>query len=109
MSDCKFGIRRFAALGLLGTLLALAPLPASACPMCKFANEEKQEDEVANLRPQAYMYSILFMLSMPASLLTAFGYGFYRLAKKQQFLMGDQMLYSETIEPEQSPSDSEQA
>jgi hypothetical protein len=32
------------------------------------------------------MYSILFMLSMPATLTAGFGLGFYRLWKKQQEL-----------------------
>jgi len=52
--------------------------------MCKQANEttagEKKEE--VNRRPAAYMYSILFMLAMPATLLTGFGIGFYRLARK---------------------------
>jgi hypothetical protein len=62
---------------------------ATACPMCKFANESKQHDEEANRRPQAYMYSILFMLSMPATLLAGFSFGFYRLWKQQQLLMSN--------------------
>lgn len=51
---------------------------ATACPMCKEANES---DETNSL-PKAYMYSILFMLSVPATLFTGFGVGFYRLSKK---------------------------
>jgi len=78
--------------------------PVHACPYCKFANEEKQKGEATNPRPQAYMYSILFMLSMPASLLTAFGYGFYRLWKKQQLLTGGSMLISEFADPEEPPA-----
>ena len=50
--------------------------PASACPMCKLARESDSR------LPRAYMYSILFMLGMPMSLGTAFGIGFYRLARK---------------------------
>jgi hypothetical protein len=52
--------------------------PASACPMCKQANETKDDDRV----PQAYMYSILFMLAVPATLLTGFGVSFYRMSKR---------------------------
>ena len=51
---------------------------AVACPMCQVANES-QDDAV----PRAYMYSILFMLAMPATLLAGFGIGFYRLSKQQ--------------------------
>jgi hypothetical protein len=97
-------------LGLAAATLVVASAfstaPAVACPYCKFANEEKQKGEATNPRPQAYMYSILFMLSMPASLLGAFGYGFYRLWKKQQLLTGGNMLISEFADPEDaSPGD----
>lgn len=56
--------------------------PAPACPMCKVALEDT-EDPVMMARPRAYMYSILFMLSMPATLLTGFGLAFYRLSQRQ--------------------------
>ena len=52
-----------------------------ACPMCRAAT--KTDD----LRPRAYMYSILFMLAVPATVLTSFGIGFYRLSKKQSELL----------------------
>jgi hypothetical protein len=51
---------------------------ARACPMCKTANE--QDDA----KPRAYMYSILFMLSMPAMMFSGFGIAFYRLSRKSQ-------------------------
>jgi len=54
-----------------------------ACPMCKGALASS-EDPAAAARPKAFMYSILFMLSMPATLATAFGISFYRLSKRQQ-------------------------
>jgi len=54
-----------------------------ACPMCKGALASG-EDAVAAARPKAFMYSILFMLSMPATLATVFGVSFYRLSKRQQ-------------------------
>jgi hypothetical protein len=50
--------------------------PAMACPGCKNANETD------NLRPRAYMLSILFMLGMPATVFTGFGFAFYRMAKR---------------------------
>lgn len=48
---------------------------ADACPSCKNANETD------SLRPRAYMYSILFMLAMPATVFTCFGIAFYRMSR----------------------------
>jgi hypothetical protein len=62
------------AAGLLVCLMAAQS--ASACPMCKIANESD-----ARL-PTAYMYSILFMMGMPATILTGFSVGFWRLSRK---------------------------
>ncbi len=53
---------------------------AEACPMCRAANES---DEAL---PRAYMYSILFMLAVPATLFTGFSIGFYRLSKRQSVM-----------------------
>lgn len=74
---------------LTSSFLALAVLSsaatvAQACPMCKYANEADQHDEAANRRPKAFMYSILFMLSMPPTIFTVFGISFYRLNKQAQ-------------------------
>lgn len=49
-----------------------------ACPNCKFANETESS------RPRAYMYSILFMIGMPATIFTGFGISFYRMVKKSE-------------------------
>lgn len=49
-----------------------------ACPGCKNANETDER------RPKAYMYSILFMLGMPAMVFTGFSVAFYRLSKKAE-------------------------
>ncbi len=56
---------------------------AQACPMCQIANESGENAAIRDARPRAYMYSILFMLSMPATLLTGYGFGFYRLHRQQ--------------------------
>jgi hypothetical protein len=53
-----------------------AAKPASACPMCKLATESDSR------LPKAYMYSILFMMGMPATISTGFGVGFWRLSRK---------------------------
>jgi hypothetical protein len=66
------------AICLLGLMAAPAAMPtAEACPMCQVANESTGDQ-----RPRAYMVSILFMLAMPATVLTGFGIGFYRLSQK---------------------------
>lgn len=67
------------ALALAALLCLAGPLVdrAAACPMCQIANEA-----TGDARPRAYMYSILFMLSMPATILAGFGIGFYRLSRR---------------------------
>lgn len=66
------------AICLFGLLSAPAAMEtARACPMCQAAKDSAGE-QIAT----AYMYSILFMLAMPATVLTGFGIGFYRLSKK---------------------------
>lgn len=72
---------------LAGTTTLGVPQTASACPMCKTANEQDEK------RPKAYMYSILFMLAMPTIIFGSFGYGLYVMNKRetedeQQFLAG---------------------
>jgi len=71
---------------VLGSALLLGAgftVTAQACPMCKAALAN-DPDPAAKARPKAYMYSILFMLSMPATLTTLFGISFYRLSRQQQ-------------------------
>jgi hypothetical protein len=60
--------------GLL--ICALAATPALACPMCKLANDSDSR------LPMAYMYSIIFMMAMPATLLTGFSISFWRLSRQ---------------------------
>jgi hypothetical protein len=45
-------------------------------PMCKLATESTSR------QPRAYMYSIIFMMSMPMMLTSGFGIAFYRLSRK---------------------------
>ena len=63
---------------------------ASACPMCQEANETDVSTGETNHRPRAYMYSILFMLAVPATLFTGFSVSFYRLSKQSQSSADDQ-------------------
>jgi hypothetical protein len=62
-----------------------SPAVAEACPMCKVAQEDSTDPGI-QARPRAYMYSILFMLSMPATILGAFGVAFFRLSRQQQLI-----------------------
>jgi hypothetical protein len=79
---CKAGLKAFC-LALALAAGGLNAVPALACPMCKIAQEDATDPAVA-VRPKAYMYSILFMLSMPATLFGIFSVAFYRLSLKQQ-------------------------
>ena len=58
---------------------------AQACPGCKNANETD------SLRPRAYMYSILFMLGMPATVFTGFGIAFYRMSRRAMLEQQEQL------------------
>jgi hypothetical protein len=74
---------------IAGLLLCLsAATPASACPMCKLANESDSR------LPRAYMYSILFMLGMPMTVLSGFGIGFWRLSRKAAQLQREAMEHA---------------
>ena len=82
--------RTITAILVLAAFAAAPALPsAQACPMCKLANESGDDencDVAKNARPRAYMYSILFMLSMPATLFAGYSFAFYRMWSKQQEL-----------------------
>ena len=64
-----------------------------ACPNCKFANETESN------RPRAYMYSILFMIGMPATIFTGFGISFYRMTKKAELAAAQE---AEALQTEES-------
>ncbi|QDT99416.1 hypothetical protein [Gimesia aquarii] len=68
---------------LVALMLSLFSFPpvineASACPMCKQLNETDDK------KPKAYMYSITFMLAMPAILFSGFGIVFYKMNRREQ-------------------------
>lgn len=64
---------------------------ALGCPMCKQAAENDPR------LPQAFMLSILFMMSVPVALVTGFGVAFWRLSKQ-----------AEQLNAEAEPPDSEE-
>lgn len=59
-------------------LVALMAGVAHACPMC---NQSIAEE---NYLPRAYMYSILFMLGMPATVFGGFGLSLFLAFRKHQ-------------------------
>jgi LytS/YehU family sensor histidine kinase len=59
--------------------------PVSACPMCKLAVDS------ASRQPKAYMYSIIFMMSMPMMISTGFGIAFYRLNRQANRMREEQL------------------
>ncbi len=76
MKPLNSAIRSFRSLILaVGMCIAFAA-PASACPNCKATNDDDKR------AAQGYMYSILFMIGMPATLFTGFGISFYRMTKR---------------------------
>ena len=70
----------------IGFILAMASV-AAACPTCK---DQLAHDPASSNLARGYVMSILFMLSMPATLLGGFSLGFYRLHRKQQALLAQQ-------------------
>lgn len=64
-------------LALCLTLSAPAASTVFACPMCKAANDEDDS------KPRAYMYSILFMLTVPAMLVSGVGFGLFSMSRKE--------------------------
>lgn len=56
---------------------------AVACPMCKTATE----DADTNNRANAYMTSILFMLTMPALIFTGIGATMYSMSRREEKLL----------------------
>ena len=60
--------------------IALTASVASACPGCKDALAENDPEK--NSLVKGYMYSILFMLAMPAAILGGFSAYMYRLVRR---------------------------
>jgi len=61
------GIKVFSVVSAALCGLSLFAAAAQACPMCSQSISEE------SLLPHAYMYSIIFMLAMPATVFTGFG------------------------------------
>lgn len=70
-------MKRFLPLLMLLAVFVAAESVAVGCPMCKEANSAQH----ANIA-RGYFWSILFMLSMPLSILTGMSGYFYWLVRK---------------------------
>ncbi len=64
-------------LAIVLTVSAPAVGTALACPMCKAANEED------DAKPRAYMYSILFMLTVPATLVSGVTFSLFKMSRNE--------------------------
>jgi hypothetical protein len=74
-------LRQFA-IALLVGVLVFAPLPASACPLCKEAISTSDNPEEVNNMPAAYNNSIYMMIAVPYLSLGLLSFGVYRGLKK---------------------------
>lgn len=75
-TKCSMVLRGFLAIAAVAAFSAAA----EACPSCKqaLATADKGQGDVVG----AYMWSILFMLSMPFALIGTFGFSMWRAVKK---------------------------
>lgn len=75
----------------IAAALVLSADVALGCPMCKQAAETDPR------LPQAFMLSILFMMSVPFALVSGFGFAFWRLSKQAEELNAA----AESFDPEE--------
>ncbi len=71
---------------------------ASACPMCKAATEEDDR------KPMAYMYSIIFMLVVPGTMVGGMAAGLVALGRREAASVSESGLVDEDIPTESSQS-----
>lgn len=77
----RFLLITFVALVL--TVSSPATSTVLACPMCKAANEED------DAKPRAYMYSILFMLTVPATIVSGVTFSLFRMSRSETDALRD--------------------
>ena len=68
--------------------------PLFACPFCREALAAKD-----NRIPMAYMYSILFMLAMPPTVLGGIGFAIYRAHKRHAAVAAENLPPVSAAEP----------
>ena len=91
----KYMTSRFLFIAALATILTVSTPAVGtvlACPMCKAANEED------DAKPRAYMYSILFMLTVPATLVSGVTFSLFKMSRNETNALRDAGLSDETSE-----------
>tara|TARA_R110002072_G_scaffold303142_1_gene495837 strand:- start:117283 stop:117588 length:306 start_codon:yes stop_codon:yes gene_type:complete len=82
----KYLTSRFLLIPFLAMVLTVSS-PATtavvACPMCKAANEED------DAKPRAYMYSILFMLTVPATIVSGVTFSLFKMSRSEADALQD--------------------
>ena len=72
---------------------------ASACPMCKAANEED------DAKPRAYMYSILFMLAVPGTMVGGMAAKLVAVSRRESASLAESGLTDDAVPTSDSPED----
>lgn len=85
-------------LAVVLTLSAPATTTVLACPMCKAANEED------DAKPRAYMYSILFMLTVPAMLVSGVTFSLFKMSRIEAEALRDAGLSDEVSDGDSDDS-----
>jgi hypothetical protein len=88
------GVKLFSVLGLAFIAMWLLAPSAQACPLCSQSIAEE------DMLPQAYMYSILFMLGMPAMVFTGIGTAIFVKFRKYGVAPLERIATGETGEAE---------
>jgi hypothetical protein len=100
----KFKTFRYLTIPVLAAVLTLSAPAASvalACPMCKAATEEDDS------KPRAYMYSIIFMLTVPATLVSGVTFSLVKMNRKEAGALREAGLSDESSDgaaSEKAPS-----
>ncbi len=80
-----------AAIAFCANLAGDAIQQASACPMCKAATEED------DAKPRAYMYSILFMLAVPGTMVGGMAARLVLLSRRESATLAELGLTDEAL------------
>ena len=100
----KYRTFRFLLIPAIAAVLTLSAPVAStafACPMCKAATEEDDS------KPRAYMYSIIFMLTVPATLVSGVTFSLFAMNRKEAEALREAGLFDTSPtgnSPEQTES-----
>ena len=88
-----------AAIAFCANLVSGSVQQASACPMCKAANEED------DAKPRAYMYSILFMLVVPGTMVGGMAAGLAAVNRRESASLAENGLTDDAMASSDSPEE----